>query len=135
MQINTGILLATEQEIRAAYRLATHGIKALQRNGHRITPTDRQLVADLGRALSDHGHTDVRQHPENVRLPVVISEPLTTEQVASILHISTRQARRLAKIYATKTGSGWIWEAATVEELLAERERKCTTHQQHNSSD
>ena len=134
MRINNGVVLSTKEDLRAAYRLATHGIRALQRNGHRVSPTDRQLVADLGLALSDHGHSDVRTIPENAYSPVTLSEPVTTADAARALGISQRQARRLAPRYAVKTGGTWLWEASTLDELLKER-KECLTHEPKNYDD
>lgn len=120
-------LLLQGQAVVDAWRLVELGIQRAGRDGInpvRLAPLRSALAAAAAevRSMSGVGHADVRDEPS-----APVSEPtapLTTREVATMLHISPRQAGRLAvTLEARRLRTGvWVFDRYTVEAYIAGRD-------------
>lgn len=122
MRIEHGFLV-TGDNAREVYRLLLHGASAMRRNGVPLSLVQSNSIREIGLiALSGHGDVPVRSDLKECP-PEPISEPLSTVQVAEMLGVCPRQARRYAEtLAARRVGHRLIWDKSEVLEYLEGKE-------------
>lgn len=121
MLIERGFLV-TGDNARDLYRVLIHGVTAMRRSGHRLSPEQSRAVDEIGRiALTGRG--DVLEGRAVARCRVdPISEPLTTSEVAKLLGVGPRHARRYAAtLSARRIGGRLVWDKSNVIDYLEGR--------------
>ncbi len=112
-----------------ARRFVTLGIRAASRDGIAAPPR----VALLLRALTDSAALIDRGHADGPALLTGAAsdatDTITTAEVATLLGLSTRQTRRLARtLEARQLRSGaYVYDRTAVAAYLAERSQKGTS--------
>ena len=126
LKLGTAVLVQGEAVV-DLHLLAEMGIRFARRDGigsARLEPL-RAVLAETAtqvRSMSEAGHADVRAEPQPSESDM--TEPLTTQEVATMLHIGRRQAQRMATTldaHRLRTGV-LVFDRATVESYVAGRE-------------
>ena len=111
-----------------ARRFVTLGIRAASRDGIAAPPRVALLLRALtdSAALTDRGHADGPASPTGSASDA--TDTITTAEVATLLGLSTRQTRRLARtLEARQLRNGvYIYDRLAIDAHLADRSQKGT---------
>jgi len=112
-----------------ARRFVTLGIRAASRDGIAAPPRVELLLRALtdSAALTDHGHADGPAWPTGAASDA--TDTITTAEVATLLGLSTRQTRRLARtLEARQLRSGvYVYDRTAVDAYLADHHSRKAT--------
>lgn len=115
LRIQDGVLLTGR-----ALDVALYAVKVAQRSRARNGLPRLLVLEELEAAMSPRGQTDIAEEPTGQSVDVVVA--MTTEDAASALHCSARQARRLAPaLGGRRVGGRWVYDHQAVLEHIEGR--------------
>lgn len=121
------VLIVTGQSAVDAHLVFELGMRAARGDGinaARLGPLRAEFAATAAEVRARAGvRADVRATPDPPLSD--LTEPLTSQEVAQMLHITPRHARRLAAtLEARRLRTGvWVFDRYTVEAYIAGREQ------------
>lgn len=104
---------------RHIYRLLAFGAAAARRNGHPLSTQQQTALKAIG-DIALAGRTDANTPPpQQESIPAPITDPATTAEVAQLLGVCERNARRYARtLDARVIGGRLVWDRTKVIDYL-----------------